>query len=416
MAQFSGIGSSGASSSGTDAFGQAVGMGQEACALVIASSHHRDPVDAVAEVVRAIGDTPLAGALLFCSHSYPREALAAELSAHLTGFPLIGCTSAGEVTQRGYDADSIVFIGLPADSFDMEMLAFDDLDSFAVEKGRRAVRDLAANAAASARRLGDKLHQAAVFLVDGLSHREELLSMTVQEALGDTVMVGGSSGDGLLFRETGVLVNGRFVQDAAVVAIISSVRPLHVFCTHHYRPREERMVVTSADAQARIVYEINAMPAAQEYARICGQDGAHIDPALFAAHPPMVRAGGDYHVRAVQSANPDGSLTFYCAIDNGIVLRVGERLDRLSHMEQMFDEVDAQVGGIDHVIAFDCVLNRIDAEQGQIMREVSQLYARRHVMGFNTYGEQYRAAHINQTLSGLAIGVAATPARIIPPV
>ena len=152
------------------------------------------------------------------------------------------------------------------------------------------------------------------------------------------------------------------------------------------------------------------------YARICGQDGAHIDPALFAAHPPMVRAGGDYHVRAVQSANPDGSLTFYCAIDNGIVLRVGERLDRLSHMEQMFDEVDAQVGGIDHVIAFDCVLNRIDAEQGQIMREVSQLYARRHVMGFNTYGEQYRAAHINQTLSGLAIGLAATPARIIPPV
>jgi hypothetical protein len=39
--------------------------------------------------------------------------------------------------------------------------------------------------------------------------------------------------------------------------------------------------------------------------------------AFFAAHPLMVRAGGDYHVRSVQSANPDGSLTFYCAIDEG---------------------------------------------------------------------------------------------------
>ena len=208
----------------------------------------------------------------------------------------------------------------------------------------------------------------------------------------------------MVFRETGVLVDGRFVKDAAVVAMLSSTRPLHAFCSHHYRPREERMVVTSADAQARVVFEINARPAAQEYARIAGLVGGEIDAAFFAANPPMVRAGGEYHIRAVQSANPDGSLTFYCAIDNGIVLRVGERVDRLAHLERLFSEVETRVGEIDHVIGFDCVLNRVDADNRQITREVSQLYAARHVVGFNTYGEQFRAAHNNQTLSGLAIG------------
>jgi hypothetical protein len=380
-------------------------MAQQArSGLVVISTHASDPVDAVGEIVAAIGTRVLAGGLLFCSHSFSRDVLAEELARRLPAFPLIGCTSAGELTSRGYDEDSIVFIGLPADSFEMSVLNFDDLDGFEVEVGRRAVRELAATAASRARRLGDKLYHAAIFLVDGLSHREELITMTVQEALGDTVMVGGSSGDGMVFCETGVLVNGRFVQDAAVVAVLSSVRPLHAFCSHHYRPRDERMVVTSADAQGRIVHQINARPAAQEYARIAGLLGGDIDTAFFAAHPPMVRAGGEYHVRAVQSANRDGSLTFYCAIDNGIVLRVGERIDRLAHMERVFSEVEHQVGAIDHVIGFDCVMNRVDAENRQIMREVSQIYARCHVVGFNTYGEQYRAAHNNQTLSGLAIG------------
>ena len=102
--------------------------------------------------------------------------------------------------------------------------------------------------------------------------------------------------------------------------------------------------------------------------------------------------------------NPDGSLTFYCAIDSGVVLTVGQPLDRLSQLETLFDQIDSDVGGIDHVIAFDCVLNRIDAESRQLSGAVSQLYSRRGVVGFNTYGEQFRAAHINQTLSGLAIG------------
>lgn len=110
------------------------------------------------------------------------------------------------------------------------------------------------------------------------------------------------------------------------------------------------------------------------------------------------------HVRSIQSANPDGSLTFYCAIDNGVVLSLGEPVDRVAAMEDLFAEIERKVGVIDHVIGFDCVLNRLDAEDRQQAHVVSQMYVANRVFGFNTYGEQFRAAHMNQTFTGLAVG------------
>ncbi|WP_338468537.1 FIST N-terminal domain-containing protein [Novosphingobium sp. ZN18A2] len=372
--------------------------------MLVVSSHESDPARAVGDVAAAIAGKDLAGGLLFCSHRYPRERLAKALATRISGFPLIGCTSAGELTERGYDEDSLVFIGFPADAFRMNFHCFDDLDAFDPEAGRKAIRHLAASAAQDARELGDKVNQVALFLVDGLSHREDLVTMTVQDALGETVMVGGSSGDGMLFRETGVFYEGHFLKDAAVVAILSSIKPMHVFSANHYRPGPARMIVTESDPKSRVVYEINAMPAADEYRALAGRPGEELDAAFFAAHPPMVRAGGEYHVRSIQSVNADGSLTFYCAIDNGIVLSIGEPVDRLQRLRSLLVDIEETVGSIDHVIGFDCVLNRIDAENRQLGHEVSKIYAERRVVGFNTYGEQYRAAHINQTLSGLAIG------------
>ena len=291
--------------------------------IVAVSSHAVRPGDAVIAIAEAIADVELAGGLLFCADHYGREELAAAIREKLGDFPLIGCTSAGELTQAGYDADSLMFIGFPASSFAMAVLPFADLDCFDRDEARSSIRHLAANSRQEASRLGDELNQVALFLVDGLSHAREL-TMTAQDALGDIELIGGSSGDALLFRETGVLFDGSFHQDAAVIAVLTTSRPLHVFSANHYAPGPEKMVVTEAKVERRIVYEINAAPAAEEYRRLAGRLGDELDTAFFAAYPPMVRTGGTYHVRSIQSANPDGSLTFYCAINTGIVLTIGE--------------------------------------------------------------------------------------------
>ncbi len=372
--------------------------------LVVASSHAACPADAVAEIAEAIGGQALAGGIIFCSSAYPREELAAAFSQHLTGFPLVGCTSAGEITANGYDSDSLQFMGFPAGSFSFRTLPFSDIDGFDREDARRQVRHLVANARQEAAALAGEAHHAALFLVDGLSHREELLTMTVQEALGEIPLIGGSSGDGLTFRQTSVLSGGAFRSGTAVIVLLTSARPLKVFSESYYQPGNAKMVVTLADPEKRIVHEINALPAADEYRRLAGAPGAVLDTTFFAAHPPMVRMGGNYHVRSIQSANPDGSLTFYGAVDRGVVLAVGEPVDRIAQLTAFFDGLRDELGEIDHVLGFDCVLNRIDAETRQITRTVSDIYGANRVRGFNTYGEQYGSAHLNQTFTGLVIG------------
>ena len=369
-----------------------------------ASSHADDPFEAMAELGETLGAQPLAGAMIFCSHRYDRDRLARAINRHSEGMTVIGCTSSGELTGNGYDSDSLTIIGFPADSFRMTSHCFDDIDNFDPQAAREQVRALAARAERDSRALGESVNHVALFLVDGLSHREELLTMTIQDALGDIPLIGGSSGDDLAFRQTAIFDGGRFHARAAVIAILSTSRAIHVFKAQHYRPGDRKMVITGANSPERIVTEINAEPAAAEYLRLAGHAGEALGTAFFAAHPPMVRAGGEYHVRSIQSANPDGSLTFYCALDEGIVLTIGEPVDRIAGMEALFQDIDVHVGEVDRIIAFDCVLNRIDAEQRQISRDVSALYARHRVVGFNTYGEQYHALHVNQTFSGLAIG------------
>ncbi len=370
----------------------------------VASTRIDDPEEAVCDLFGRLDAHDLAGVVLFCSSRYPLDRLADALALRADDLAIVGCTSSGEITPDGLDGGTITAIGFPADGFRLSVACFEDLDRFDAAAAQSQVRALVADANEWARKLDAQASHAAIFLVDGLSHREEMLTLTLQDALGEVPLIGGSSGDGLDFHETFVFHAGQFRRDAAVVAILSTERPMRVFRAQHYLPGSIKMVITAADPVARVVHEINAEPAAREYARLVGARFDELGPTVFAAHPPMVRAGGEYYVRSIQTANPDGSLTFYCAIDEGVVLTLGEGGDIMAGLHDLFDRLDREVGGLDRVLGFDCVLNSIEIEQRQLRGAVSALYAGRGVLGFNTYGEQYHALHVNQTFSGLAIG------------
>ncbi|CAN5316065.1 FIST N-terminal domain-containing protein [soil metagenome] len=369
-----------------------------------AATRVEDP-DLAAQVLFAeLDPTTLAGVMLFCSSRYDLDRLAKAINRRSEGLCVVGCTSSGEITPGGTDEGTITAIGFPASDFTLTATRFDHLDAFDASRAQGVVRGLRSDAIETSSRLGASVSRAAIFLVDGLSHREEMLTVTVQDALGDIPLIGGSSGDGLDFKETFIFQDGAFRRDAALVAVLSSARPLKVFRSQHYIPGKVKMVITGADPVGRVVTEINAEPAAQEYARLAGTTVERLGPSVYSSHPPMVRAGGEYYVRSIQSANPDGSLTFYCAIDEGVVLTLGEPRDILDGLKGVFDGLRQAVGEIDQIIGFDCVLNRIEAEQRQLTRKVSKMFVDNHVTGFNTYGEQYNALHVNQTFCGLAIG------------
>ena len=124
----------------------------------------------------------------------------------------------------------------------------------------------------------------------------------------------------------------------------------------------------------------------------------------------MLKVGGEYYCRSIQKVNSDGSLTFFCAIDDGIVLTVAEPTGMVVSTQSKLEALSTELGGIDFVLGFDCVLRQLDARNRQVSRKISEVYQDYNVVGFNTYGEQYRSMHLNQTLTGVAF---ALPQRVV---
>ena len=186
--------------------------------------------------------------------------------------------------------------------------------------------------------------------------------------------------------------------------LVRTRRAFRLFTMEHFVPSETRMVITEADPLTRVVTEINAEPAGREYARLVGLDVDKLTPMIFAAHPVMVKVGGRYYVRAIQKVNDDGSLTFFCAIDKGLVLTVAKGTDIIRNLADRFAAIRAEIGRPQLVIGCECILRSLELEQKQLKAEAGRLLAAQNIVGFNTFGEQFQSMHVNQTFTGAAIG------------
>ncbi|MES1179701.1 MAG: FIST C-terminal domain-containing protein, partial [Hyphomicrobium sp.] len=150
--------------------------------------------------------------------------------------------------------------------------------------------------------------------------------------------------------------------------------------------------------------------AARAYAQAIGVTVEKLEPAVFAGNPVVVRVGGSLYVRALTKVNPDESLTFACAIDEGIVLTVARSLDIEENLRDAFRQVERSIGKPKIVIGCDCILRGLELDQRKLRDSMGKIMVENQVCGFGTYGEQYNAMHLNQTLTGIAFGQRTTEA------
>jgi len=354
--------------------------------------------DAVAQLAKRLGDD-LAHVLLFIDAEADFDRIITEAQEAFAPAHVVACTTAGEISETGYTEGDIVAAGLPAAYFTAAPLLVTDLDQL---QSSDLVGEVIRTRMALDARAPEFPHAFAFVVVDGLSRCEDHLMATLASGMSSMPVFGGSAGDGVRFDRTRVALDGVSYRNAAVISFIRTVCPVRVFSLDHLEQGEARMVVTRADPARRIVCEINARPAAREYARILGKNPDFLSQFTFAAHPLVVRVGGRHHVRAIQRVTEDGALVFFSAIDEGLVLTLAKVGDIGAHLEGALSEIAAD-GPIDTIIACDCILRRIEATQKQAARQVSDLLAKHNVVGFNTYGEQVGAKHVNHTMTGVVI-------------
>ena len=358
---------------------------------------------AVSEIRAAIGQTEISCLVFFCSADHDLSAVADALARAFPDSLVVGCSTAGEITPDGYGRGSLTAVGLPRRHFSAVAASIETLSSFELIDGHPLVTEARARLEREAMAPATG-HSFAFLMIDGLSRREEWVVSALSLALDDIPLFGGSAGDQLRFNRTYVYFDGAFHADAAVLLLVTTHCPFTVFRTEHFVSTDRKMVVTGAEPTARIVTEINGEPAGREYARMVGLDVSRLTPMIFATYPVVVRIGGVYYVRSIQKVNKDESLTFFCAIDEGIVLTVARGIDIVDSLNATLSTIRSQIGPPQVIIGCDCILRRLEVERKRLVAPISSLLAANNVIGFNTYGEQHNAMHVNQTLTGVAIG------------
>ncbi|MRR55598.1 MAG: FIST domain containing protein [Deltaproteobacteria bacterium] len=371
----------------------------------LAHSCAADARQAVAEFHAAVVQPDMELVIFFCSSEYNLDVLAEEINRLFAGIQVVGCTTAGEIGPSGYRSHSLSGACFPAGSCVAVNGLLDRLHQFDMTRGNDFAQTLLQRLESRAPGAGPD-NSFAFLLIDAMSRREEPVTHALHYALGKIALFGGSAGDDLHFVKTHVFADGHFHSDSAALILINTSLPFKIFKTQHFVPTDERLVVTEADPVRRIVFEINGLPAAEEYSRLVGVEEHELNAMSFAASPVVVMIDGTDYVRSIQKANPDGSLSFYCSIEEGLVLRVAHGVDLVRNLEHTFDLIRAEIGPPQLVFGCDCILRNLELTENGLKERVGEIFVRNNSIGFSSYGEQFRGVHVNQTLTGCAIGAA----------
>jgi hypothetical protein len=376
-------------------------MGKNRLSIRTGRSLSRDERKAVSEFQQAVQQPETEAVIFFCSSKYDLDVLGRELAKHFN-CPLIGCTTAGEISTLGYQEGGIVGASLSSNELRVHRHILSPMSQFSLteaEKMASAVREnlLLAKAFERGRMFG-------FILIDGLSMLEEEIIASLYTCFEGIPIIGGSAGDDLDFEKTCIYDDGQFKSDAAVFSVFETTLPFFTFKTQHFQPTDTKIVITGADPKRRILTEINGEPAAFEYARVLGLELDQLNPAVFSENPFLLKIGGEWYVRSVQKHNADNSLSMFSAIEEGLVLTIGKGIDIISNFMDQMTLFEKEIPQNRFFILCDCILRKLELNSRGVIGEMNRLLGDCSAIGFSTYGEQFNSIHVNQTLTGVVIG------------
>ncbi|MCC6645315.1 MAG: FIST C-terminal domain-containing protein [Polyangiaceae bacterium] len=369
-------------------------------------SHDADARRAVAEATAGFqlgGATPDL-VLVFASTAQDPDALATALTERFPGAKVVGCTTAGEILDAGHAKGAVVVSAIVSPSVRWAVRAVEDLGALDEARAERVADELFAELGTT-RDAADPARTFCLTLIDGLSMKEEHVVSTMADALGGLPLLGGSAGDDLAFRQTRVFVDGQARSGVAVFVLAQSALPFEIIKHQHYKATDRTVVITKADVANRRVYEMDGYPALEAYARALGLPPEAVDGDVCFMNPLLFVYGGENYVRSIQRVEPDGSIVFYCGVEEGMVLSLGGHEEMVGALDRDLAGVSAAAGKADLFIACNCILRALETDKRALFDDLGGVLAKtaHHVIGFDTYGEQLNGLHINQTLVGVAL-------------
>ena len=227
----------------------------------------RDPALAACEVHNAIAQPDPGLTVFFRSTPYDLDALACEIGRRFGHAHVFGCANAGEIGPAGYLANAIAGFSLPAADCCAASELIPEISALRMQQGHAAAQAAVTALARPDARSEDQLRHAAQ---QRDVHRRGGAARLDPRAAGII-----STARRLGRRRSAVAAHLRLSRGAlpprrGAANAGRHAPPFRIASCHRFRGSGTRMVVTRAAPATRTVSEINAEPAADEYARIAG--------------------------------------------------------------------------------------------------------------------------------------------------
>jgi len=346
------------------------------------------------QILAGLNNEPPDALVLFASSQYDYERLLRAVTAACRPAFLVGCSSAGEFTDRAHGSGAASAFALRSSEM-----------RFAASIGR----GLRADRAAATQGLVDSFvgrtdptyrYRSALILTDALAgHAEDLVERLTVLTAGSYRLFGGGAGDDARFQHTDVFYGTEAISDAVVALEILSNKPVGIGVSHGWRPSGPAMRVTEAEAAQLI--SLNAAPAAEvfeEHAQAKGQAFDREEPLPFFLHNVVgVVTESGYQLRVPLAVAPDGAIVCAAEIPTGSTAHIMEATSHSAAEAAARAAASALEQLEGHrpkaALFFDCAATRLRLGQafGGELAALEHALGPIRFAGCNTYGQIARA-------------------------
>ncbi|MGH7282893.1 MAG: FIST signal transduction protein [Polyangiaceae bacterium] len=357
--------------------------------IVTSMASTNEEVAGLAKGVKsALGTDAAKLVVVFASPEHSLGDVLATTNTDFSDAVVIGASTSGEFTEVG-DAKGAASIFA---------LAGDYRVFAGIGRGLKASPEKAVVSALAGipRRVEGYPHTTAILLLDPIAGNGEEATLIAASMLGEGVrLAGGAAGDDLKMKATQVGLGSDAANDALVIALLFSKKPLGVGVSHGHAPLSGPLKVTRS--AGNVVSQIEERPAwdvwLEQTKRKNDPPKKDDETAYLLTYEAGLASGGTYKIRAPLSRNDDGSINFACGIPQGTVMRITESTParQIDSAREAAKRARLQLGGAKPAgaLVFDCICRNLILKDdfARAVRGMSEELGNAPLAGFETYGE-----------------------------
>ncbi len=354
---------------------------------------------AVKQAKENLNDQNINFSVVFSSTEYNYHEVLETVERETGNSKIIGCTTAGEFTEKGPQMGSVAVGLVSGDDIKFFSGVGDGLGQDALTALKKAAENLP-------EQVDGFPYKSVLNLHDGLAGKGTQVTWNTIETVGqDAKVAGGSAGDDLQLQETCVFKGNECFTNSVALGMLATKDPVVLTVDHGHEPISPPITVTKSDGST--VYEFDDRPAFdvwKEQIRGNAEENLginvdHIEPGsdelsnLMTRYGIGIQSSEGFKVRwPGLTSETDGPLQFACDLPEGSVIRImaspkdkqieAARRAARNAVEKMGDR---EVAG---ALVFECIVRAtiLDDKFRESVKAISE-EINAPLLGFESYGE-----------------------------